>query len=104
MAGELRRASRLIRIVDDGGPIAWAALKQLFPHTGSALVIGITGPPGAGKGTLTDCLIQLVRELGRTVGVLAVDPSSPISGGAILGDRIRMNRFALDDGPTARSS
>ncbi len=103
LAGELRSASRLIRIIDDGGPIAWAALKRLFPHTGSALVVGMTGPPGAGKSTLTDCLIQLVRELGKTVGVLAVDPSSPISGGAILGDRIRMNRFALDDGVFIRS-
>jgi LAO/AO transport system kinase len=96
LAGDLRSASRLIRIIDDGSPRAWEALKALFPHTGSALVIGITGPPGAGKSTLTDCLIQHTRRAGKTVGVLAVDPSSPISGGAILGDRIRMNRFALD--------
>ncbi len=101
--GELRAASRLIRCIDDSNPLAWQALKQLFPHTGHALVVGITGPPGAGKSTLTDCLIKLARRAGKTVGVLAVDPSSPISGGAILGDRIRMNRFALDDDVFIRS-
>lgn len=103
LEGDLRSASRLIRIIDDGNPAAWDALKQLFPHAGSALVVGITGPPGAGKSTLTDCLIQRARRSGKTVGVLAVDPSSPISGGAILGDRIRMNRFALDDEVFIRS-
>ena len=90
-------------MIDDGSQAAWQGLKRLFSHSGSALVVGITGPPGAGKSTLTDCLIQLARQAGHTVGVLAVDPSSPISGGAILGDRIRMNRFALDDGVFVRS-
>lgn len=103
LAGDLRSASKLIRIIDDGDAAAWDALKKLFPHTGSALVVGITGPPGAGKSTLTDCLIAHVRSAGKTVGVLAVDPSSPISGGAILGDRIRMNRFALDKSVFIRS-
>ncbi|MCP5032054.1 MAG: methylmalonyl Co-A mutase-associated GTPase MeaB [Actinomycetia bacterium] len=103
IAGDLPSAARLIRIIDDGSPTGWDALKQLFPHSGSALVVGITGPPGAGKSTLTDCLIELTRRAGKTVGVLAVDPSSPISGGAILGDRIRMKRFALDDGVFIRS-
>ena len=103
LAGDLRSASRLIRLIDDGHGAAWDALKRLFPHSGRALVIGITGPPGAGKSTLTDCLIQRARREGKTVGVLAVDPSSPISGGAILGDRIRMNRFALDDAVFIRS-
>ena len=101
--GDVRSASRLIRLVDDGSHAAWQGLKQLFPHTGSALVVGITGPPGAGKSTLTDCLIQLLRQAGKTVGVLAVDPTSPISGGAILGDRIRMNRFAMDRDVFVRS-
>ena len=101
--GNLRSASRLMRIIDDGDPIAWDALKRLFPHCGSALVVGITGPPGAGKSTLTDCLIEHARRAGKSVGVLAVDPSSPLTGGAILGDRIRMNRFALDEQVFVRS-
>lgn len=103
IGGDLRSAARLIRVIDDGSPTAWDALMQLFPHSGSALVVGVTGPPGAGKSTLTDCLIQLARQAGQKVGVLAVDPSSPISGGAILGDRIRMNRFALDQDVFIRS-
>lgn len=101
--GDLRSASRLIRLIDDDHPDAWHALKQLFPHTGHARVIGITGPPGAGKSTTTNCLIQLLRHLGKSVGVLAVDPSSPITGGAILGDRIRMKATALDKGVFVRS-
>ena len=103
LRGDLRSASRLIRIIDDGNSSAWDALKALFPHSGRAQVIGITGPPGAGKSTLTDCLIHHARQIGKRVGVLAVDPSSPISGGAILGDRIRMNRFALDKNVFIRS-
>ncbi|MCP3933808.1 MAG: methylmalonyl Co-A mutase-associated GTPase MeaB [Actinomycetia bacterium] len=103
MGGDVRSAARLIRLIDDENPAAWVAVKQLFRHSGRALVVGITGPPGAGKSTLTDCLIHLVRSAGKTVGVLAVDPSSPISGGAILGDRIRMNRFALDGDVFIRS-
>ena len=102
-AGDIRSASRLIRLIDEDQPLAREALKQLFTHTGHALVVGITGPPGAGKSTLTDCLIEKARANNLSVGVLAVDPSSPISGGAILGDRIRMNRFALDENVFVRS-
>jgi LAO/AO transport system kinase len=103
LGGDLRSASRLIRLIDDGHPAARPALKQLFANAGHAQVIGITGPPGAGKSTLTDCLIQRAREAGLSVGVLAVDPSSPLSGGAILGDRIRMSRFSRDDKVFIRS-
>ena len=101
--GDIRAASRLIRLIDDRHPLARPALKALFEHAGRARVVGITGPPGAGKSTLTDCLIQRAREAKLSVGVLAVDPSSPITGGAILGDRIRMNRFALDENVFVRS-
>jgi LAO/AO transport system kinase len=101
--GDLRSASRLIRMIDDGQPQAWTALKQLFPHTGRAKIIGITGPPGAGKSTLTSCLVDTIRQHNKSVGVLAVDPSSPISGGAILGDRIRMSRHTLDKEVFVRS-
>jgi LAO/AO transport system kinase len=94
--GDLRSAARLIRMIDDNQPAAWDALKKLFPHTRRARVIGITGPPGAGKSTLTSCLIECIRQQNKSVGVLAVDPSSPISGGAILGDRIRMSRHTMD--------
>ena len=103
IAGDTRSASRLIRLIDEENLQARGALKQLFAHAGGALVIGITGPPGAGKSTLTDCLIEQARDADLSVGVLAVDPSSPISGGAILGDRIRMNRFALDKAVFVRS-
>lgn len=101
--GDIRAASRLIRLIDDGQASARDALKRLFEHSGRAQVIGITGPPGAGKSTLTDCLIAQARRENLSVGVLAVDPSSPISGGAVLGDRIRMNRFALDNAVFVRS-
>jgi LAO/AO transport system kinase len=103
LRGEIRAASRLMRHVDDGEPSAIAELQALFPHTGRAYVIGITGSPGAGKSTLTDRLIALLRKEGRTVGVLAVDPTSPFTGGALLGDRIRMQEHATDPGVFIRS-
>ena len=101
--GEVRAAARLMRDLDDGVPEAREVLKRLYPLSGRAHIIGITGSPGVGKSTLTDRLIQRLREEDRTVGVVAVDPTSPFSGGAILGDRIRMQRHALDEGVFIRS-
>jgi len=103
LRGEVRAAARLMRDLDDGVPAAREVLKKLYPHSGRAHIIGITGSPGVGKSTLTDRLIQYLRQEGHTVGVVAVDPTSPFSGGAILGDRIRMQRHALDEGVFIRS-
>lgn len=96
LAGEVRAASRLMRRIDDEDPAATADLQKLFPRTGRAYVLGITGSPGAGKSTLTDRVVARFRAQGLSVGVLAVDPTSPFSGGAILGDRIRMQAHASD--------
>ncbi len=95
--------ARLISLVEDRHASAPAVLASLFPRTGSAYVIGLTGAPGSGKSTLTDLLIRHVRSLGEEVGVLAVDPSSPFTGGAILGDRIRMQDHVGDPGVYIRS-
>ena len=84
-------------------PEAEPLLRELFPHTGRALILGVTGPPGAGKSTLCDQLARLIRKEGKTVGVIAVDPSSPYSGGAVLGDRIRMQQHHADPGVFIRS-
>ena len=103
LRGEVRAAARLMRELDDGVPAARETLKHLYRHSGRAHIIGLTGSPGAGKSTLTDRLIQYLRQEGKTVGVVAVDPTSPFSGGAILGDRIRMQRHATDEGVFIRS-
>jgi LAO/AO transport system kinase len=103
LAGDVRTAARLMRDLDDRRPEALAQLKALFPHTGKAYLVGITGNPGAGKSTVVDALIAHYRAAGERVGVVCVDPTSPFSGGAILGDRIRMQRHALDDGVFIRS-
>ncbi len=96
LQGDVRATARLLRNIDDRAAGWLEALADLHPHTGNAYVIGITGNPGAGKSTLTDQLIAHYRKQGLRVGVVAVDPTSPFSGGAILGDRIRMQRHALD--------
>jgi LAO/AO transport system kinase len=96
VAGEIRAVARACRLADDRVPGYQQLLKALYPHTGQAWVIGVTGPPGAGKSTLTDRLISAFRDQQSRVGVVAVDPTSPFSGGAILGDRIRMQRHFED--------
>lgn len=101
--GDVRCASRLIRDLEDKKPQARPRIKKLFQYTGKSFIIGITGSPGAGKSTLTDALISEFRKNGKTVGVLAVDPTSPFSGGAILGDRVRMLRHAEDENVFIRS-
>jgi LAO/AO transport system kinase len=101
--GDIRAAARLMRDIDDNRPQAVDELKQLYPRTGNAYIIGITGPPGAGKSTLVDQLTAAFRIRGKKVGVVAIDPTSPFTGGAILGDRIRMNRHATDEGVFIRS-
>lgn len=103
LSGEIRAASRLMRLIDDRDPAATPMLRELFGHTGKAYVIGITGAPGSGKSTLTDRLIAHYRGEGKSVGVIAVDPTSPFTGGAILGDRIRMQGHATDPGVFIRS-
>jgi len=101
--GDVRAAARLMRDIDDRFKSAVEELKTLYPHTGNAYILGITGPPGAGKSTLVDQIVAAFREKQLRVGVVAIDPTSPFTGGAILGDRIRMNRHADDPGVFIRS-
>jgi len=103
LAGRPRALARAISWMENGHPQARGLMALAWPHLGRAMVIGITGAPGAGKSTLTDQLARILRSEGRKVGILAVDPTSPFSGGAILGDRIRMNRIAADPGVFIRS-
>ena len=103
LAGDVLAASRLMRDVDDRLPEAIKILKELFPYTGRADIIGITGAPGSGKSTLVDRMVEVFRKDGKSVGVVAIDPSSPFSGGALLGDRFRMQRHTNDAGVFIRS-
>jgi LAO/AO transport system kinase len=103
LSGSHLAGARLISLLEARQSEGVALLKQLYPHTGAAFVIGITGPPGAGKSTLVDCMITELRRKKKRVGVLAIDPSSPYSGGALLGDRVRMRGHELDDGVFIRS-
>lgn len=103
LSGDKRSAARIMRMLDDKHPQSDEILAKLYPHTGKSRIIGITGSPGAGKSTLIDGLIQVMRQEGMKVGVVAIDPSSPFTGGAILGDRLRMQRHSQDDGVFIRS-
>ncbi len=103
LKGNRLALSRAITAIENEYDEATEIMRQIYPHTGHAYVLGITGPPGAGKSTLTDKIAREYREQGKTVGIIAVDPTSPFTGGAILGDRIRMNGLTLDEGVFIRS-
>jgi LAO/AO transport system kinase len=103
LAGDRRSLARLLTAVENRTQLAEAALRRLYPMAGKAQLIGITGPPGAGKSTLVAALIAELRRADRPVAVVAVDPSSPITGGAVLGDRVRMQAYSTDDGVFIRS-
>jgi LAO/AO transport system kinase len=103
LASDWRAVARAITLIENDDPAAAALVTALYPRTGHAHIIGVTGPPGAGKSTLVDDLAAIIRKEGLTVGVVAVDPSSPFTGGAVLGDRVRMQRHAGDPGVFIRS-
>src|SRR6184192_3954083 len=101
--GDRRALARAITLVENGDPLAYELVRAVYPDTGSAYVVGVTGPPGVGKSTLIAAIVRQVRESGRTLGVVSVDPSSPFSQGALLGDRIRLAEHFLDPGVFIRS-
>lgn len=101
--GDVRALARAISLVENGDPLAYPLVRELYPSTGDAAVVGVTGPPGVGKSTLIGALVRVLRERGRTVGVVSVDPSSPFTQGALLGDRIRLVDHFLDEGVYIRS-
>jgi len=101
--GDRRALARAISLVEDDRPEGWELVREVYPHTGNAAVVGFTGPPGVGKSTLIGALTRARREAGRTVGVLSIDPSSPFTQGALLGDRIRLSEHFLDQGVFIRS-
>jgi GTPase len=101
--GDRRALARAITLIENGDPLAYELVREVYPQTGSAYIVGVTGPPGVGKSTLIAALIRLVRDTGRSLGVISVDPSSPFSQGALLGDRIRLSEHFLDPGVFIRS-
>ncbi|MGD1050225.1 MAG: methylmalonyl Co-A mutase-associated GTPase MeaB [Solirubrobacteraceae bacterium] len=103
IAGDRRALARAITLVQDDDPAGWELVREVYPHTGNSTIVGFTGPPGAGKSTLIGALTRRRRALGRQIGVLSIDPSSPFSGGAVLGDRIRLSEHFLDGGVFIRS-
>jgi LAO/AO transport system kinase len=103
LAGDRRALARAITLVEDDRPEGWELVREVYPHTGKAAVYGFTGPPGVGKSTLIGALTKVRREAGRSVGVLSIDPSSPFTQGALLGDRIRLTEHFLDQGVFIRS-
>src|SRR6185436_16483368 len=98
LAGDERAIARAISLVEDETPAGAALIGEIYPRTGRAYLVGVTGAPGAGKSTLVDRLTIEIRGAGQTVGIIAVDPTSPFTGGAILGDRVRMGTHAQDGG------
>ncbi len=103
LAGDPRAIARAISLIEDEDPSSADLVRDIFGRTGRAYLIGVTGPPGAGKSTLVDRLVHEIRRSGQTVGVIAVDPTSPFTGGAVLGDRLRMQAHAADEGVFIRS-
>src|SRR5438309_8415270 len=103
LEGDRRALARAISLVEDDRPEGWELVKEVYPHTGNAAVVGFTGPPGVGKSTLIGAVTRLRREQGRSVGVLSIDPSSPFTHGALLGDRIRLAEHFTDTGVFIRS-
>ncbi|MEA2353991.1 MAG: GTPase [Solirubrobacteraceae bacterium] len=101
--GDRRALARAITLVQDDDPAGWGLVREVYPHTGKAAIFGLTGPPGSGKSTLIGALVANRRQAGRRVAVLSIDPSSPFSGGAVLGDRIRLTDHFLDTGVFIRS-
>src|SRR5438477_12355695 len=101
--GDKRALARAISLVEDDDPAGWELVREVYPHTGKASIVGFTGPPGVGKSTMMGALTKLERERDRQVGVLSIDPSSPFTQGALLGDRIRLADHFLDPGVFIRS-